>query len=96
MTGFFLQAQYNYPYALVGSPAYQVRAACEALKEPGLQGAALLKAMLTALNTFSASDASDTSAADTCFELEADIAYPTSTFDYQVWITILYALSLAC
>ena len=83
------QAQYNYPYAIAGSPAYQVRAACEALAEPHLQGAALLKAMVQALNTFEPSG-DDSS----CYDVPSGADVPSSTFDYQVTKADLAAMIL--
>lgn len=75
---------YNYPYALPGygldeTPPFQVRAACEALAEPSLEGANLLKAMLKALNVFYPMSS--------CFNVPSYFTIPSSTFDYQVHVT---------
>lgn len=79
-----LQAQYNFPYPTTSSdgsaiPAYPVRAACQLLADPSLEGTPLFAAMSQTVSVFKGN------ASTTCIDTTGSGRLDSDPFTYQVW-----------
>lgn len=87
------QAQYNYPYPSTGVndsiiPAYPVRAACQLLADPKLEGTPLFTAMSQTVSVF------EGNASTTCIDTTGAGQLNNRPFTYQVSILPDAATSL--
>ena len=83
-----LKAQYNFPYPTPSGDgdaeiqAYPVRAACQLLADPDLEGARLLNAMSHAVPIFTGS------ASAACIDTTGYGRLDNDPFTYQVWVLL--------
>ena len=101
VVSFCLQAQYNFPYPTSSSdgsaiPAYPVRAACQLLEHPELEGTPLFTAMSQTVSVFKGN------ASTTCIDHTGSGQLTSNPFTYQVctlprlttWLLVRFEVSM--